>query len=179
MTYKSIILFLALIYGVSIIGFLFPKLKTGIIPRKTKGLLGIMTATLFHHNWKHLLSNTLPLAVLLFTLQYFYASQTLYVVAIIIFIGGFLLWLFGRKANHIGASGMIYGLTAFIISTGFVYFKPIPLLVSAITMLVYGGLIFGIFPSNKKNTSWEGHLLYTLTGIFTAYFCKNAYYIIH
>lgn len=173
MSPKLILQCLALIYGVSIIGFLFPKLKTGIIPRKTKGLLGIMTTTLFHHNWKHLLSNTLPLAVLLFTLQYFYVSQMLYVLAIIIFIGGFLLWLLGRKANHIGASGMIYGLTAFIITTGFVNFKPIPLLVSSITILVYGGLIFGIFPSNKKNTSWEGHLFYAIAGILAVYFNNN------
>ncbi|MDO3694639.1 rhomboid family intramembrane serine protease [Wenyingzhuangia sp. chi5] len=179
MTHKSIILFLAIIYGVSILGFLFPVLKLGILPRKSKGLIGIITSPFFHNHWKHLLSNTLPLIVLLFTLQYFYASQTLYVLTIIIFMGGGLLWLFGRKANHIGASGLIYGLTAFIITNGFVSFKPIPLLVSIITIVVYGGLIFGAFPSNKKNTSWEGHLLYAVAGVFAAYICKNAYYIIH
>ncbi|MGY5353401.1 rhomboid family intramembrane serine protease [Wenyingzhuangia sp. IMCC45467] len=173
MPLQDILHLILIIYGVSILGFLIPVLKLGIIPRKAKGLFGILLAPFLHSNWKHLFSNTVPLTVLLFTLNYFYTEKFIIVLVFIILLGGFLVWLFGRNANHIGASGLIYGFTAFIITKGFVSFQPIPLLVSIITILVYGGLIFGVFPSNKKNTSWEGHLFYAVAGVLAVYFNNN------
>jgi hypothetical protein len=41
------------------------------------------------------------------------------VVVLVVFLGGFLLWLCGREAVHIGASGLIAGLGAFLIVSGF------------------------------------------------------------
>lgn len=168
---KFILFSLPFIYGISIIGFLFPKIKLGIIPRTYKGLIGILFAPLLHSNFKHLLSNTFPLLVLLFLLQYFYATKAIMVISFVVVGGGFLVWLFARNANHIGASGLIYGLAAFMITQGFLCKEMIPLLVAIFIVLIYGGLLKGMFPSTKK-TSWEGHLFYAISGILSAYLLK-------
>ncbi|WCC44349.1 rhomboid family intramembrane serine protease [Tenacibaculum finnmarkense] len=63
-----------------------------------------------------------------------------------------------RSANHIGASGLIYGLAAFLITNGLLERKLIPLLVSLGVAILYGGLIWGLVPSLKSHISWEGHL---------------------
>jgi membrane associated rhomboid family serine protease len=39
---------------------------------------------------------------------------------------------------------------------------------------VYGGLIWGIFPSVKSYISWEGHLFGAIAGIIIAFLLKNA-----
>lgn len=164
---------LAVIYIISVLGFIFPKLKTGIIPRKTKGLIGIIFAPFFHNNWKHLISNTIPLIILLFTLQYFYPNQFIKVLSLILFCGGVLLFLIGRKSNHIGASGIIYGLISYIVIIGFISLTMKPILVSIAVLLLYGSFIWGIFPSKQKNISWEGHLCYAIAGVFAVYLIKH------
>ena len=37
----------------------------------------------------------------------------------IVLLGGILLWIFGRPAVHVGASGLIYGLIAYLMAAGF------------------------------------------------------------
>ncbi|NIJ45358.1 membrane associated rhomboid family serine protease [Wenyingzhuangia heitensis] len=167
-----ILYFIVGIYLVYFIGLIIPIRKYGIIPRKQKGLIGIVTAPLLHSSWKHLVSNTVPILVLLFTLHYSYPTIAIKVIAIVLFLGGFLVWLLGRNANHMGASGLIYGLATFIIVNGFLSNTLQPLLVSVIVLILYGGLLWGIFPSSKKNTSWEGHLLYAIAGVFAVYYFK-------
>ena len=67
---------------------------------------------------QHILSNTVPLLVLLILLAGSRA-ESWEVVVLITLLGGLLLWIFGREAIHIGASGLISGLGAFLILSGF------------------------------------------------------------
>jgi membrane associated rhomboid family serine protease len=39
---------------------------------------------------------------------------------------------------------------------------------------VYGGLIWGIFPSIKSYISWEGHLFGAVAGTLIAFLLKNS-----
>ena len=74
------------------------------------------TTNFLHVNLRHLISNTVPLFVLTLLLSLFYRKIFFDVILVIIGCGGLLVWLLARTANHIGASMLIYGLAAFLIS---------------------------------------------------------------
>jgi len=143
--------------------------RWGIVPRHLSGLWGILCSPFLHANFPHLLSNTLPLVVLLgllLTTQ----PRGWEVVAEVIFLGGLLLWLFGRPAFHVGASGLVYGLIAFLIVAGFRQGRLGPALAALLVGFLYGGtLVFGVLPSVGSEVSWDGHLCGAVAGGFLAY----------
>ena len=171
---KYIILFIVLLYAIYVIDFIIPITQFGIVPRTIDGLIGVFTAPFLHHGIWHLISNTIPLIVLLFVLNHFYPKKTISVVLFTVIAGGMLVWIFARKGNHIGASGLIYGLVAFLITNGVLEKKFIPILVSIAVALIYGGLIWGIFPSLRSHISWEGHLFGAISGVFIAFLLKKS-----
>ena len=136
--------------------------------------IGVITAPFLHGGIWHLVSNTIPLLVLLFVLNYFYPKKTISVIVFTIIVGGVLVWIFARKANHIGASGLIYGLAVFLITFGFLEKKFVSIVVSIVVAIVYGGLIWGIFPSSiRRHISWEGYLFGAIAGIIKAFILKK------
>ena len=170
---KLIIQFIISIYIVFTVSLFFPIVNLGIVPRTSKGLIGIVTSPFLHGSFRHILSNTVPLVVLLFILNHFYPQKALSVILFTVIAGGLLVWLFGRNANHIGASGLIYGLAAFLIANGFIEQKFIPLLISVAVIVLYGGLIWGILPSLRSYISWESHLFGAVTGVLISFFLKG------
>ncbi|MFW5886637.1 MAG: rhomboid family intramembrane serine protease, partial [Bacteroidota bacterium] len=90
----------------------------GIYPLKIKGLLGIITAPLVHGDFWHIFNNTYSFLVLSWITFYFYRKISYRVFFTIYFFSGLGIWLFGREAYHIGASGIIYGLAFFVFMSG-------------------------------------------------------------
>jgi membrane associated rhomboid family serine protease len=162
--------FVGSIWAVFLLSWAFPALDHyGVVPRTTIGLVGIPTMHFLHANFHHLLSNTVPLVILLILLAGSRA-ESWEVVLIIALLGGFLLWIFGRPAVHIGASCLISGLTAFLILSGFLEQRIIPLLVAILVGFLYGGsLILGVIPQLGSNISWDGHLCGAIAGGVVAY----------
>lgn len=80
--------------------------------------------------------------------------------AIIIGLGGALVWLFGFSGMHIGASGWVFGLWAYILSRAWFQHSWGNLITAAVVALLYGGLVFGFLP--RQGISFEaispGHL---------------------
>jgi membrane associated rhomboid family serine protease len=145
----------------------------GIKPRTLQGLIGIFTAPLIHGNLTHLISNTLPLLFLGSVLFFFYQRVGGIVFAQCYFITNILVWLFSPRASyHIGASGLIYGLASFLIVFGFLRHELISLLISIGILLVYGGIYYGVLPSDPA-ISWESHLAGSVVGAVTAFQLKN------
>src|SRR4029450_6964156 len=93
-------------------------LSHGLVPRSQRGLVGIATMPFLHANLAHLLGNLVSLVVLLAFMIVFHPKHLIVDVVLIAFVGGLMLWLFGRPAVHIGASGLIYGLAGFMIAAG-------------------------------------------------------------
>ena len=170
---KQIFGFIALLYIIWLVDFIFPLSRYGIIPRTQRGLIGIVSSPFLHANLRHLISNTIPLTILLLVTFYFYPKKAVNVVLISVLLGGLLVWLFARGANHIGASGLIYGLAAFLIVNGFTEQKFVPLLISIAVAIVYGGLFWGIFPSFRSYTSWEGHVFGAIAGVAASFILKK------
>ncbi len=97
-------------------------------------------------------------------------AQSWAIVAYIVFLSGALLWLFGRPATHIGASGLIYGLIAYLLVSGICERRIVPMVISMVVGFLYGGtLASGILPSWGSHISWEGHLLGAIAGGVIAY----------
>jgi membrane associated rhomboid family serine protease len=170
---KYIIQFVICIYVIFVISIFIPITQFGIIPRTAWGLVGILTSPFLHGGIRHLVSNTIPLIVLLLILNYFYQKKAVSVIAFTIIIGGLFVWIFARSSNHIGASGLIYGLAAFLIANGFIEKKILPLVISIVVILLYGGLIWGVFPSTYGRVSWESHLFGAISGILIAFILKG------
>jgi membrane associated rhomboid family serine protease len=144
----------------------------GILPRELSGLRGILFSPLIHGNFEHLAANTLPLMVLTFSLFFFYRKAPYTIFALIYILSGILLWLGGRDAIHIGASGIIYGLAAFLFLSGVLSRHTGLLTISLIVALLYGGLFWGIFPI-KPEISWEGHLWGAISGLALAFLFRT------
>jgi membrane associated rhomboid family serine protease len=118
---------------------------------------------------QHILSNTVPLFVLLMLLAGSRA-ESWEVVVLITFLGGLLLWIFGREAIHIGASGLISGLAAFLILSGFLERRIIPLLIALLVGFLYGSvLVMGVIPRIGSQVSWDGHLCGAIAGGIVAF----------
>jgi membrane associated rhomboid family serine protease len=64
----------------------------GVFPRKTSGLWGILFMPLLHSDWEHLLSNAIPLLILLAGMRYFYPTLALKVFLWVYLLSGFWLW---------------------------------------------------------------------------------------
>lgn len=116
----------------------------------------------------HLLSNALPLAVLGFLLLMHGTVRFLLVNLWVIVVGGGLVWLFGRNAMHVGASGVIYGYFAYLLVAGFLSKQFKLLLISLFVMVAYGGLIWGVLPGSPY-ISWESHLFGAVAGCLAAF----------
>ena len=172
---KNIFVFILVLYAIFIIDWIIPFIhlnQWGITPRTLKGLIGVFFAPFLHGSFTHILSNTIPLAALLFLLFSFYQSKSIPVLFLIVVLGGLGVWIFGRSATHIGASGVIYGLVSFLVIHGFMTRNVRNILVSILVAFLYGGIIWGIFP-NRYWVSWEGHLFGAIAGIFAAYFFRK------
>lgn len=146
--------------------------RYGIYPKESKGLWGILAAPFIHGDHKHLIANSIPLLVLGTGLFYFYRSIAHKVFFLSFFISNMMLWLGGRHVYHIGASGLIYAIAAFLFFSG-IFRKDVRMAsVSLIVVFLYGSLVWGLFPINPA-ISWEGHLYGAITGLVLSLFYKD------
>ncbi len=147
----------------------------GLNPRVWSGLLGIITAPLIHHDWEHLISNTMPTWFLLSGLCYYYQNKSLPIFLFIYFASGIWAWVFARSAYHIGASGLVYGLIFFLIVSALIKRERKMMFFSFLIIFLYGSVIWGFFPEffPGKNISWECHLTGALAGIVAAFYFKK------
>lgn len=122
----------------------------GVFPRSVNGLIGILTSPLIHADFKHLIANSPSFLVLSTALFFFYRKVALRIFILNYFLSGILLWLGGREVWHIGASGIIYGMAAFLLFSG-IFRQDLRLLtISLIVTFLYGSFIWGLFPSSPK-----------------------------
>src|SRR6185503_12251495 len=147
--------------------------RFGIFPRTFSGLAGIIFSPLIHGGWEHLASNTIPLLVLGFLMIYFYRNVAYRVVFLIWLMDGIGVWLIGRGAYHIGASGVVYGMASFLFFSGILRKSRELLALSLAVVFIYGSMIWGMFPY-VMDISWEAHLVGFLSGIlFAVYYRKQ------
>lgn len=143
----------------------FPTLA--LRPREALGAIGILTAPLLHASFEHLLSNTLPLLILI-TLSLAVVPRAAIRAFVLIWLGsGIGVWLLARESSHIGASGLGHGLMFFVFTIGLLRRDRPAIAAALITFFLYGGMVITIFPGDPQ-VSWEYHLGGALSGILSA-----------
>ena len=148
----------------------------GILPRTVSGLQGIVFSPFIHSNIEHLYNNSIPLVVLLAALFFFYRNEAWSIIILGILFSGSLTWLIGRENYHIGASGLIYVLVSFIFFKGMQtqYYRLVAL--SLTVVVLYGGMVWYVFPKIDETISWEGHLSGLISGFILTFFYKKVEY---
>jgi membrane associated rhomboid family serine protease len=168
-------IFIFLMWFVKIIEILFDADFSflGIYPLEAKGLPGILLSPLIHENFKHLFDNSIPLFFLGTAVFYFYSEVALKVSFWTFLLTGLLVWVTGREAWHIGASGLVYSFASFLFFSGIIrrYFRLTAL--SLLIVFLYGSMVWGMLPELYKNVSWESHMLGFISGIVLAVWFRN------
>jgi membrane associated rhomboid family serine protease len=78
---------------------------------------------------------------------------------------GILAWLVGRPGSiQIGASGLIYALAAFLVTTAWLQRDFKSALAALVVIFVYGSIAWGLLPI-RLGVSWEGHVAGAVAGI--------------
>ncbi len=139
----------------------------GIQPRQRDAIDGIAYAPFLHLGWPHLIANTVPFLVLGGLVALWGWRRWVVVTVVVILIGGGATWLLGRPANHIGASGVVFGYFGFLVAAVFYERRLWPVVPAAIAIIAYGSaIVAGVAPT--EGVSWEGHVLGASAGALAA-----------
>lgn len=145
----------------------------GILPGYPGGWIGILSSPFFHSDWAHLFSNLIPLIVLGW-IGFQVSDKVFWIVLSGIWVlGGLGVYFLGRPVGHIGASGWVYGLIAYLFFLGIFSRNAQSFLLSLAIAILYGGSVVGLFPTDT-GISWESHLYSALVGIGLAWYFRNA-----
>lgn len=139
----------------------------GVRPRQALGLTGILFAPVVHGNFAHLFANSPPLLVAGTAMLYLYPQSALRVLPAIYFGPGVAVWLLAAGSSHIGASGLVYGLVAYILVAGLLRRDRRAIAASLLISFMYGALVWGVLPI-RLGVSWETHLAAALIGTLLA-----------
>ena len=147
-------------------------LVLGITPRRLYGVPGILLAPLLHAHFNHIFFNSIPLLVLsnfilIEGLHYFLLATLLITIG-----SGFLVWCFAKPGIHVGASGLITGYWALLVSNIYQEGTVTAILLGMLSLYYFAGIFLGVFPG-KKGVSWEGHFFGLLAGFATSYALTN------
>lgn len=89
------------------------------------------------------------------------------VTLVIMVLGGLSTWGFARSANHIGASGVVFGYFGFLVGAVFFERRLWPIVPAAIAVFAYGSaIVAGLAPT--EGVSWEGHAFGAVGGLIAA-----------
>jgi membrane associated rhomboid family serine protease len=166
---------LAVLFGIEAADVMLPLRLAdhGIVPRTVYGLQGILFSPLLHANFAHLAANAIPLAVLLTLLFWDRRYRPGYSLALVWLGSGFGTWLIGRSHDgpypivHIGASGVIFGLVAYLVAAGIWMNSWRAAIIAVVVLISFGGIFYGVLPQGGA-ISWEGHLSGAVAGVWAA-----------
>jgi len=152
----------------------------GIYARNVGRLWGIFTAPFIHANFApHLLDNTIPLVFMGVIIAMRGAARLALVTLIVIVVGGVGTWLIspahtstGVPISTIGASGVVFGYAAYLLTRGFFDRSALELLTGLIVGVIWGGaLLASIVP--HAGVSWQGHVSGAIGGVVAAYLLRR------
>jgi len=147
--------------------------RFGVRPRQWIGLLGILVAPLLHAGFPHLIANTLPLLVLGTAMLHLYPTASFRVLPAVYFGPGIAVWLFARDGNHVGASGLVYGLVSYVFVAGLIRRDRRAIAASLLVAFMYGTAVWGVLPL-QVGVSWETHLAAAIIGAAMAIAFRHA-----
>ena len=121
----------------------------GIFPRHLYGIPGIFFAPLLHANFNHIFFNSIPLVVLSNFLLIHGLNYFLEVTFYITVLSGFLIWCFGKPGIHIGASAVITGYWALLVSNMYQQGTLTAIILGLISLYYFAGIFLGVFSGHS------------------------------
>ncbi len=138
----------------------------GIGPRRIEDLDGVLWHPFLHSGFGHLMSNTVPLAVMGALVgirgRWYWTAITVGSAL----LGGFGVWLLAGGSNHIGASGIVFGYFGALMGAAWKARRPAELAPALVAIFLYGTILVGLLP--LEGVSWEGHLAGLIVGTVLA-----------
>ena len=127
----------------------------------------LFTAPFSHGGSGHLLANSLvflPLSYLVLARN----TRAYVAVWIAVILMEIPVWLFWPVGAH-GLSGVVYGLLGYLLLIGFLERRPLAILLSLITLVLFGSALPGLLPwASPAGVSWIGHATGFIAGLITA-----------
>jgi membrane associated rhomboid family serine protease len=141
----------------------------GIHPRDVGGLPEIISAPFLHVGFGHLISNTVPFLVMGAAIALGGLARVALVTIIVGVISGLGVWLVAPSDEvHLGASGVVFGYAAYLVTRGILSRRLTELAVGVVVVAVWGiGLLQGLLP--QERISWQAHLFGAVGGVVAAY----------
>ena len=143
----------------------------GIESRSVAGLTGVPLAPFLHAGFGHLIANTVPFVVLGLLVAWRTERRMWPVTVTIGLLGGLGVWLLGPASTvTIGASGMVFGFFAYLVTSAVLTRHWLDLLIAAAVVVLYGGLVWGVLPVGVgPGVSWLAHLMGAVAGVVAAF----------
>src|SRR5438270_9231114 len=141
----------------------------GIYGRSVSHLWGILTSPVIHASFQHLISNTIPLVFCGAIIALRGGRHLALVTTIVVLVGGLGTWLVGpANVSTIGASGVVFGYSSYLIARGVFTRRLLEVLTGALVAIVLGGaLATSLVP--QHGVSWQGHLCGAIAGVVAAW----------
>lgn len=146
----------------------FSAAGMGIVPRTWDGLYGIPITPFIHGSFEHLLSNTIPLLVLGALILARGVIEFVFVFLTTTIVSGAGTWLFGTgHAQHIGASGVVFGLFGYLVFRTAFDRRISSAIITLIVAIAYGSaMAYSLIP--QEQVSWSGHFFGFVGGFAAA-----------
>ncbi|GAC1583332.1 MAG: rhomboid family intramembrane serine protease [Candidatus Dormibacteria bacterium] len=140
----------------------------GLYARNVGRLWGIFTAPFLHASWPHLIDNTIPFVFLGVIIALRGAARLALVTLIVIVLGGLGTWLIAPgNAVTVGASGVVFGYAAYLLTRGLFNRSWLEVLVGLVVGAVWGGaLASSLVP--HYGVSWQAHACGAVAGVIAA-----------
>lgn len=171
----ALVAFVAVLWAIQVINWITGyglNPEFGLIPRYLGGLDGVIAMPLLHESFGHLMANMPPLLVMGGLLVATTTRALLSVNAVVIGLGGGLVWVFGSSAIHIGASGLVFGWFGFFVVRGLVDRSLITPGAALVVGVLYGSILWGVLPG-QPGVSWEAHLFGAIAGATAAFLVRT------
>jgi membrane associated rhomboid family serine protease len=147
--------------------------RYGIRPRDANGLSGVLWAPFIHVSVAHLLANSGPFFVLSAIVLLRGVRRFVLVSLFVMLVGGLGVWLIGRPFSvQVGASGVIFGYLGYLLARGFIERSVGAVLTSLVVLVVYGGALWGLLPT-QPGVSFEGHISGFASGGLAAWLARR------
>jgi len=140
----------------------------GIHPRDVGGLPEILAAPFLHAGFGHLISNTVPFVVMGAAIALGGLVRVALVTLVVALVSGLGTWLIApANSVHLGASGVVFGYAAYLVSRGIFSRRLTELAVGVLVVGIWGiGLLQGLLP--QERISWQAHLFGAIGGVVAA-----------
>lgn len=145
-------------------------LSYGIRAHDVTDLTHVFTAPFLHASFDHLISNTVPFAILGFLAALRGIAKFLGMNGIVMVVGGLGVWFLGPTAGvTVGASILIFGYFGYLVGRGVFERRLVDVLIALVVGVLYGTAIAASVLPNNPQISWQGHLFGLIGGVLAAW----------